>query len=175
MSSVANACGITKATLYHHFPGKEELFAACITHGYSTSLEAVRAIVDNQAMSPREKMREALHALYECAIELPVGRMSPLIAEVSSTFPNVARSFHAEHVLPQQALIAKLVDQGVAAGEFRDVNRRLCFHLILGPIVTLSLSRQMFATFEDLDALYPVGDLRNGHIETIMDWLCTGK
>ncbi|MEM9250020.1 MAG: TetR/AcrR family transcriptional regulator [Pseudomonadota bacterium] len=33
MSAVAKACGIKKARLYHHFPGKDDLFAACVTHG----------------------------------------------------------------------------------------------------------------------------------------------
>lgn len=175
MSMVASACGITKATLYHHFPGKDDLFAACVTYGYSSALEALRAILEDPLLSPRTKMRQMLGALYGSIIDSPVGRMSPLIAEVSRTFPNVARSFHADYIAPQQILMSKLLDQGIAAGEFKDVDRRLFFHVVFGPIVTLSLSREMFATFDDLDEHFPVGDLRKGHIDILMDLLLVSK
>jgi len=175
MSMVASASGITKATLYHHFPGKDDLFAACVTHGYSSALETVRVILNDRSLTARKKMRRALCALYDSIIESPVGRMSPLIAEVSRTFPNVARSFHTDYIAPQQALISQIIEQGVASGEFKDVDRRLFFHVVLGPIVTLSLSREMFATFDDLDKHFPVGDLRKGHIDIVMGLLLITK
>lgn len=32
MSAVADAAGVTRLTLYRHFPSKDELFRACMTH-----------------------------------------------------------------------------------------------------------------------------------------------
>ena len=40
--------------------------------------------------------------------------------------------------------------------------------MVFGPIVTLSVTREMFATFEDLDRIFPIEALRDGHIENML-------
>lgn len=168
MSAIAKACKMTKASLYYHFSGKEDLFIACVTDGYNVALQALEEIVADQTMAPPEKLRRALTALYETTISSPVGRMSPLIAEVSRTFPSVARSFHSEYIAPQQALLWQIIEAGIDAGDFRAVDRKQLFHIVFGPMVTLSLSREMFASFDDLDDHFPVDELRDSHIEVII-------
>ncbi len=168
MSTVAKASGISKASLYHHFPSKEALFVACVTEGYGTSLDELRVIVTRDDKSPADKMRMAIDALYRSSINSPVGRMSPLIAEVSRSFPNVARAFHQDYIAPQEALVGEILDEGIASGQFRDVDKLSFFHQLLGPIVTLSLSREMFATFDDLDEQFPVQHLQQHHTEACM-------
>ncbi len=171
MSKIAAACGMTKASLYHHFAGKEDLFVACVTHGYSAALVALRDIAGQPDLRPEDKFCAALNALYDTTIISPVGRMSPLIAEVSRTFPTVARSFHSEYIAPQQALLWEIIQEGVQSGAFRDADERQIFHLIFGPMVTLSLSREMFASFHDLDTHFPVDQLRDGHVDAILGML----
>jgi len=41
-------------------------------------------------------------------------------------------------------------------------------HLIFGPIITLSLSREMTAEFPDRDTLYSVARIRASHIDLIL-------
>ncbi len=172
MAAVAKACDISKASLYHHFPGKDELFAACVTHGYATALDDLKRLVERTDIGATEKLTQALERFYSSMIASPVGRMSPLIAEVSRTFPGVARAFHSEYIAPQYALLGRILDEGVAEGQFSDLDRDIFYHMVFGPIVTLSLSREMFATFEDLDAHFPVEKLKDGHIRLLLDWVC---
>lgn len=171
MSAVAKACGITKASLYHHFPGKDDLFTACVTHGYASALDELSTLVDSPDLGPGEKLERAIDLLYDSIIASPVGRMSPLIAEVSRTFPTVARAFHTEYINPQRKLISNILDQGIAAGAFAEMDRDVFFHILFGPIVTLSLSREMFASFDDLDEHFPVNALKQGHKEQIANWM----
>ncbi len=171
MSKIANACSITKASLYHHFAGKEDLFIACVTDGYKSALIALEDILADTSRRPEAQMRHALDTLYETIISSPVGRMSPLIAEVSRAFPSVARSFHADYIEPQQALLWQLIDRGIDQGEFKDVDKQVLGHLIFGPIVTLSMSREMFASFGDLDAHFPISHLQTGHSDVILGLL----
>lgn len=173
MATVANAAGLTKASLYHHFPGKDDLFAACVTDGYAAELAILDEIATDPTMEPPDKMRAALAALYRSMTSTPAGRMSPLIAEVSRAFPSVARSFHRDYITPQYAILTQMIDEGVSSGHFNDVNRQLFLHLVFGPIVTLSLSREMFATFDELEAIFPVASLRDGHIDAMLDMLET--
>ena len=171
MSAVAKACGITKATLYHHFPGKDDLFAACVTNGYAVAQDDLKCLVVRKDLSATEKLDQAMQRLYESSVSSPVGRMSPLIAEVSRTFPTVARAFHQDYIVPQRALSGQILDEGQQKGEFQEVDRDLFFHLVFGPIVTLSLSREMFATFDDLDRHFPLAQLNDGHRAMILSWL----
>lgn len=80
----------------------------------------------------------------------------------------VARAFHDDYMAPQHEIILRLVDEGVRGGDFADIDKRVFLHMVFGPIVTLSVSREMFATFEDLDQIFPIGALRDGHIENML-------
>lgn len=171
MSAIAAACGMTKASLYHHFAGKDELFIACVTDGYRAALRAIEVIVADESSAPPQKLRDAVAALYDTMILSAVGRMSPLIAEVSRSFPKVARSFHDDYIDPQQRLVWSIIEQGQKSGDFRETDQRQLFHILFGPMVMLSLSREMFASFEDLDAQYPVAELRDGHVEVVLQLL----
>lgn len=171
MSAIAEASDMTKASLYYHFSGKEDLFIACVTHGYATALDALTGIVADDALTAEQKLRAAIEALYETTITSPVGRMSPLIAEVSRAFPKVARSFHTEYIAPQRAALWQIVEDGITEGAFARVDQNQFFHLAFGPIVTLSLSREMFATFDDLDTHFPVDSLRDGHADVLIGML----
>lgn len=173
ISAVASACGITKATLYHHFTGKDQLFAACVTHGYATALEEVQKIATSD-MDPEAKLRHAIDVLYDVTVTSSVGKMSPLIAEVSHAFPGVAQSFHQDYISPQESLVQSIVDEGVQKGVFKTQDPRLLTHVLMGPIVTLSLSRQMFGALEDLDSHFPVKDLKDGHADMLIQSLKRG-
>ncbi len=171
MSAIARACGITKASLYHHFDGKDDLFSACVTHGYTAALDALETLVENAGLTPKEKLTEAIRVLYDITVDSNVGRMSPLIAEVSRMFPSVARSFHAEYIEPKRILLWKIIEEGVATGDFDPVDEKQFFHVTLGPMVMLSLSREMFATFDDLEDHFPVMELKDGHVAVISQML----
>ena len=171
MSAIAKGCGITKASLYYHFSGKDELFSACVTHGYIAALDAIETLVGDPSLTARKKLSKAIGILYHITVESSVGRMSPLIAEVSRTFPNVARSFHTEYIEPERVLLWKIVEQGLETGEFEPVDQKQFFHITFGPMVMLSLAREMFATFEDLDEHFPVDELRRGHEAVLFQML----
>ena len=171
MSKVAAACKITKASLYHHFKGKDELFIACVTHGYAPALDNLRALGDDRSLDPVTRLRTAINVLYEMTINSDVGRMSPLIAEVSRACPNVARSFHGDYIEPQQEIVWRMIEIGIKEGSFDPIDRKAFFHMLFGPIVTLSLSREMFTSFDDLEDHFPVDPLRDAHIASILKLL----
>lgn len=171
MSAVASACGITKATLYHHFKSKDDLFAACITQGYASALDDLNELVEDTSISPSEKLTSAVERLYESIVRSQVGRMSPLIAEVSRTFPSVAGAFHGDYIAPQQDLLKAILAEGIDKGDFKEVDQEVFFHMLLGPIVTLSLSLEMFASFDDLEEHFDIPTLMQGHCDLMLTWV----
>ena len=51
MSTIARVLGMQKASLYHHFPGKEDLFVACIDEAFAGTHLRLEAIAADQALS----------------------------------------------------------------------------------------------------------------------------
>ena len=175
MSALAAACGVQKATLYHHFPSKEALFVACVTDGYDDILGELRRIRDDATLADDERFRRALDAVYRLNIDSVCGRMSPLVAEVSLRIPEVARAFHDQFIQPQHDVMDEILDAGVARGAFVPHDRLGVEHLIFGPVVSLTLSREMFASFEALDMMLPVDQVRSSHGALILALLQPGR
>jgi len=64
MSKIAEACGVSKANLYHYYRDKEELLFDVIRFHLEELLEVVEA-ADRPDLSPSERLRELVAALLE--------------------------------------------------------------------------------------------------------------
>ena len=175
MTMLANACGIQKASLYHHFSSKQALVLACVMAGYDVAVERLRRIGEDSTLSHEDRFREAMTDNYRTIISSPVGRMSPLIAEVSLQFPDVAKTFHDRFIMQQHEIMDAIIDGGVSDGVFLDHDRLGLKHLIFGPIVTLSLSRDMFANLDTLEEHFPVERVRDSHCDLLLKLLKPGS
>lgn len=170
MADLAEACGIQKASLYHHFASKDALFAACVTEGYEEGTQCLLAIRDAE-LKPAAKVSAAIATLYDVIVCSPVGRMSPLIAEVGTQMPDVAATFYTVFMRRQHDVFNEIVDVGLADGTFAPHDRMGMEHMVFGPIVTLSLSREMMAGSDQRDVLFPVDTIRDSHTAMILTLL----
>lgn len=64
MSKIAEACGVSKANLYHYYRDKEELLFDVIRFHLEELLEVVEA-ADNPALLPAIRLKELVAALLE--------------------------------------------------------------------------------------------------------------
>jgi AcrR family transcriptional regulator len=168
MSDLARAVGVQKASLYHHFPSKEALFVACVTEGYEGTVRQLEAIRSDETLTDLDRIRAAIEEIYRVNLTTPAGRMAPLIAEVASTIPEVARTFHGGFMARSYATMIGMIEDGIARGSFAPIDLLGVQHLIFGPIITLALSREMTASFPDRDTIYPVDSIRDSHIDLIL-------
>lgn len=175
MSALARAVGVQKASLYHHFASKEDLFIACVTEGYEATVRKLEALRADPGLLDADRIRATMEELYRINLETNVGRMAPLISEVAQDIPSVAETFHGGFITRQYDIVRGMVKDGIARGSFDTVDPLGMQHLIFGPIITLSLSREMTARFPDRDSLYPVDRIRESHIELILRLLLGTK
>lgn len=168
MAALARAVGVQKASLYHHFTSKEELFVACVTEGYEATVKRLESLRADASLNDADRIRATMEELYRINLETSVGRMAPLISEVAQDIPSVAEAFHSGFITRQYRIVRGMVEDGIARGSFQPVDPLGMQHLIFGPIITLSLSREMTASFPDRDTLYPVERIRSSHIELIL-------
>lgn len=171
MSQLAKACGIRKASFYHHFRSKDELFIACVINGYLSAVDRLKDLTLDPDLSEEDRIRRAFDVLYDVTVHSPAGRMSPIIAEVSRSMPELSERFYNEYIAKQRASLESIINIGVEKGVFRQPDFDVLYHLVFGPIVMLSLSREMFAAMPDLDIKLPAEKLKNGHLEATLLYL----
>lgn len=171
MADLARAVGIQKASLYHHFPSKQDLFVACVQEGYRGALARLEAIRSDPTLSDAARVRAAMEEIYRVNMTATVGRMAPLIAEVAPRIPEVAQAFHSGFISRHYELITGIIEDGIARGSFRPVDTLTLRQLIIGPVIFMKMEHEMVTAFADRDGLTPVDRIRGPHIDMILQLL----
>jgi AcrR family transcriptional regulator len=63
VSAIAERAGVERLTVYRHFPGEEQLYRACVTHGWER-LPPPNQRAWAKISDPEERLRTALTELY---------------------------------------------------------------------------------------------------------------
>lgn len=118
LEDVARRIGVTKGTIYHYFPGKEDLFKAMIRAHLLPLIEGMRAISAGEASG-----RLLLTTLIDRAYDDLVGNAKSrefvrLMVGEASRVPELAQFFHHELFSLADDLILGVIERGVATGEF---------------------------------------------------------
>ena len=119
MREIADELGITKAALYYHFPGKEEIFSACINHSVERILEGMETIA-NSDESVWDKIRTLIHGMCNFSDINP--HLFMLFKKIMNKEINV--SFGVEILQDfyerQKEALQKIFDDGIRNKELRD-------------------------------------------------------
>jgi AcrR family transcriptional regulator len=157
MDRVACEAGVAKGTLYLYFPGKQELFFACVDHGMAQMQRVVREAAES-TNDPFERMARGIHAYLRFFEEHP--EYVELLIQERAIFKDSKRSTYFEHRdanrAPWRELYMGLVEQGRFRGDI-PVERMLdtVGSLLYGTMFTnhfvgrtVSLEEQYQALFE---------------------------
>lgn len=150
MEAIATAAGVSKATLYSHFAGKEALFGAIVEERCRALLEPLAGIGAGATLADR--LRRFAARFTELVTEPEAVALYRLVLAEAPRFPELARTFHAcgpERATARVAeVLAEAAGQGIAIGDPRAA-AELFFGLLLGPWhtrVLLGLERPDAAT-----------------------------
>jgi AcrR family transcriptional regulator len=132
MREISDACGITKAALYHHFAGKADLLSEIFT-AYLDEMSAVITAGVDGGGSAEEQLRRVVRGLFD----VPVERRAILrlaMHDVGSLEPEHRAEFRTAHrerfIGPLHGLIA----DGVARGELVAKDPDLVVWMLLGMV-----------------------------------------
>ena len=116
LGDIATAVGITKATIYYHFSGKDAIYAAVMGH----TLEAIAAAIREIARTPltlRERLRLLAHGFLANAP--PGSNHDAMMRDVDQHLGPEAQAHLAVAHDAMMAAYADLMRDGIDRGELR--------------------------------------------------------
>lgn len=125
MDKIADAAGVNKALLYYYFKDKESLYGALLDHVFAGLLEVTSAALDKPG-TPRERFCAYVSAHFDYVADAPV---YPRLLQFELMRSGRAGSPHIKRLVtnyltPIVERLAKLLQEGIDAGQFRKVDVR---------------------------------------------------
>ncbi len=149
LEDVATVAGVSKGTVYLYFESKEQLFEAVVREAIAPNIERAEALVD-AFEGPTPELLRNLFELLAAALETPLTGVMKLLVAESGNFPQLAR-LYADLVLGRAfRLIERILERGMARGEFRPVDPHTMVPLVVAPVLLLALWKHSFGTHSDL-------------------------
>ena len=155
LEDVATRSGVSKGTLYLYFANKEDLFKAVVREGLVSPIAEVRHLIDHYEGSAFDLLRMVLHGWWQRIGSTPVSGIPKLILAEARNFPEIANFYLDEVVRPGLEAITGIIDRGMKAGEFREVDPRSVAQLVLAPTFLVACWCNSLAPF-DPDGMDPV-------------------
>ena len=125
VGEIAAEVGVTKAALYHHFPGKDELFTESICATLTAIASAIRRVVELPISTRRQIALLSRIAIMEVQADADMDSMMRDVAEHLTT--SQQERVGAAHRSMEDAYTA-LMQVGIARGELRAYEPRLLAH-----------------------------------------------
>ena len=122
LEDVARRAGVTKGTMYLYFDSKEALFKAVIRGAMLPLFERGEQLVDSHRGTARQLLSDFVRGWWKSIGESRVSGLPKLIMAEATNFPELARFYHEEVVSRGRRLFARVIERGVASGEFRAVD-----------------------------------------------------
>lgn len=130
LQEIADEVGITKAAIYYYFPTKQEIVTEALTRAVTTLIGELRTIAENDALRPSEK----LSAVLRCHVAALLANRAVYsvylldISQVEATARKLIRGEEQWYV----SAVSRIIEDGIATGEFRDLQPRVMTHTLLG-------------------------------------------
>jgi AcrR family transcriptional regulator len=137
LEDVAEAAGMTKGAIYYYFGGKEDLLRRALQHRHQAMFAEIAESLRAEGGPASARIRFVLRRVWRRWAEPGWGQAFRLIVgEVSVEFPAVFRSWAEEGPIHGWKLVRGLIEEGVAAGEFRrDVDAEVAGRVMLSGLM----------------------------------------
>ncbi|KAF0814572.1 putative HTH-type transcriptional regulator YfiR [Andreprevotia sp. IGB-42] len=141
IEDIAREAGVTRGTPYLYFANKEEIFKAVIRELLLPEIEEASAQLANFQGNAAGLLRELVQLWWKTMGETSLSALPKLMIAEGGNFPEVLDVYEREFIHPGQSLFRRVLEMGIASGEFRPVNVEQTIDVLAAPIVMAMLSR----------------------------------
>jgi len=148
LDDVARRAGVAKGTLYLYHDSKEALFEALVQAAVVPNLARLEAAARDWPDSQTDLLRHLMARIAAALREGPLAAFPRLIIAEATSFPELARHYRAQVIERGLALFARVVERGVATGEFRPVDPLAAARSVVAPFLLAAIWQSCFARFD---------------------------
>ena len=168
LDDIAHRAGCTKGTIFLYFTSKEELFKAIVVEHLLPVIRKTEEQVDRHEGSADQLLRELVRARWDLMVNSPLSGLPKLVLAEGGQFPDLVRFFYDEIIARSHAVFARVLRDGVARGEFRDLDVMLVTRALMAPLIMGALWKHSLQPYamKDIDP--------EKYFETSLDLLLAG-
>ncbi|MEL6859148.1 MAG: TetR/AcrR family transcriptional regulator [Pseudomonadota bacterium] len=167
IDDVAEEAGVSKGTVYLYFDSKEQLFEGMVKAKMIPLLSNMAEIAGDPQDSASDRLRAHMRFFYSKILNSDRRQIMRLIMAEGPNFPHLAEFYHKNVLSRGQALIGAIIQQGVDAGEFRNLEGHGLTQNIAAGALVAAIWKLVFDPFQpiDLEAYFET------HIDLVLNGL----
>lgn len=171
MDDVAQRAGVSKGTVYLYWSSKEDLLRTVIQRFLGGHLDRGEELVARHEGTTVDLLRQRYVEWWSAVLDSPASGVFKLMLAEARNFPDVAQFYQREVVERGRGMVLRMLEHGVARGEFRPVDLEQAAFSLLMPMVMLCVHRHA------LDLCWPAEQSQamvRGHVELLLHGLLAG-
>lgn len=141
LEDIAKRAGLSKGTIYLYFPNKEELFREVVRHTVIANLEQAEQDLAAEGSSVAETFARFVRGFWSFAASPAYTAIFRLVHAELHSFPDLVQFYFDEAVTRSRLFIQRLVERGIATGEFREIDPAVAARMLSSTIVMHALWR----------------------------------
>ncbi len=166
LEDIAQRAGVTKGTVYLYFRSKEELFEAAVRQTLVSSIATGLATLREFEGPTPELLRLVLTRWWHGVVRTKAAALGKIMCAEARNFPELARFFYDNVIEPGRRLQSRILERGIARGEFRPVPVENTVLFIVAAFVYVQIHETSFAKVLPETAIE--GD---GYLESFIDFV----
>ena len=170
LEEVAKRAGVSKGTVYLYFSSKEDLLKALVQSAIVPELDNVEALMRSHRGSSRELLVKMVGVMWRAIALSPLSGIPKLMLAEAGNFPELARFFLETVIERHWSLLRRVLEQGMARGEFRALPPDLAVRIFVAPMMMAVLWKHSFMPLEatplDFERYFAVA------LDMMLDGLC---
>ena len=167
VDDVARRAGISKGTVYLYFDSKQQLFEAVVRHWILPPLERIETLAKADEISSASLIRHQIATLYTELVGTDLRHILRLMIAEGPRFPDLVEFYYREIVMRGLTAITRVIDRGVASGEFRATAARDAPQAVIGAAIMAAMWRLLFEERHPVD----LATLMKGHCDVVLNGL----
>jgi len=145
LDDVAMAAGVSKGTLYLYFDSKVALLKAVVEEGIVPVLDQGEDMLSRHQGSTADLLRHMILTWWALVGASNLSGICKLVIAEAHNFPEFAGYYHDRVIARGHDLMRRVLEAGIASGEFRKIDIEPAIDVIFAPVLMLAIWRHSFA------------------------------
>jgi AcrR family transcriptional regulator len=164
LEHVGDAAGVTKGAIYHYFANKEELLLRAIEHRREEAFGRIEEILRDKSAPVSTRIRLVVRRWFGAMPKERLAVVTLLLQGISHEAPSAFHKWLAGGPTKSAELIASLVREGQARGEFRtDADADVAARLLVSGLLQQTVWQQYS------DAVRGIGIAQDRLVDSALD------